>query len=117
MKFRNAISHTDDSRAQRSDSKKVRKTCHKAFVDRCHQLHDIARMHPGALKGLLLVVGKPLEILLRAAERDRIAQGPRGSDVIDHLVLRHAQEILIVELQILLLSERDLYQILYVTDC
>ena len=50
LKLRHAVADTYDSRAQLSDSKKVRKSGHKAFVDRRHQLHDIAWMYTGTLE-------------------------------------------------------------------
>ena len=116
LKLRHTVAHAYDTGTQFPDSKEVSQTGHKPLVNGRHQLEHIPGLQSGAFERFLLVVSQSLKVLLRAAESHRIPHGTRCGDVIDHLILGDAKEILVEYLQVFLLRERDLHQILDMAD-
>ena len=95
LQFRNTVANTDDAGAHSTNTEPIGQTCHKALVDGCHQLQDIPFMQPGAFKGLMLIVRQALQVGFRTAEQRWISERSGGSDIIDDVLFRDAQEIII----------------------
>ena len=115
LKFRDTVADADDAGAQLADSQKIGETRHETFVNGGHQLHDVARAYASTHETLFLVICKPLQVFLRATKGDRVAQGAGGGYVVHNFFLWAAQEIVVIELQVALLSKRNLLQVLNCT--
>ena len=113
LEFRNAVTNADDAGTQFPDAKEVGQAGHKALVQRYHKLDDASGTYARALKTLLLIVGKPLEILFRAPEGDGVSHSAGCGDIVNHLLPGHAEEFLVEQLKVLFLRERYLLEILY----
>ena len=61
----------------------------------------------------MFVVRQALQVCLGTAEQNRIAQCAGGSDIIDYILTRDAQKIIVIPLQISLFGERQALQVGY----
>lgn len=111
LQFGNTVSNADDARSQSADAEKISQSGHKAFVHRCHELEDVSRTQSGAGKRFLLVKRQTLQVLIGTAEGDRVSQCARRRYIVNDAFLRTAKEIIVIELQVLLLRERQTLQI------
>ena len=100
LQFGDTVPDTNDTRAQLAYAEEVCQSGHKSLVDGCHQLEDVARLGTGTLKGDLLVVSQSLEVGIRHGKRHRVAKRPRRGDVVDDLMLRHADKVFVIRLKV-----------------
>ena len=112
LQFGDAVADTYHRGAHLADAEEVGQTGHEALVHGGHELHDVAGFETGALEAFLLVVGQALQVFLRAAEGDGVAQGAAGGYVVYDFLARAAEEVVVEELQVFLLGEGNLYQVL-----
>ena len=116
LQFRDAVAHADNAGAQLADAQEIGQARHETLVDGRHQLQDVARAQTGTGKGFLLVESESLQVFLGTGEGDRLTERPRRGYVIDNLFPGAAQEVPVVQLQVLLLRERKTGQVFQITD-
>ncbi len=107
LKLGNTVAHPDDGSAKPTDTEEIGQAGHKTLVDGGHQLQDVTGPETGTSKALGLVKGQPLQVFLRAAESDGVAKRATGRDVVNNLLPRHTKEVVVEELQVFLLRERN----------
>ena len=112
LQFRDAVAHADNAGAQLPDAQKIGQAGHKALVNGGHELDNVPGFYTGAGKALFFVIGKPLQVFLRAAKGNRVSQCSGSGHIVHHLGLGAAQEFLVKKLQILLFRKGDLLQVL-----
>ena len=112
LEFGDTITHPDDACAKATDSHPVSQTSHEAFVDGGHQLENVTLAQSGASERLVFVVSKALQVFLRTPEHNRIAQRTGSGDIVDDILTRHTEEVVVEALQIRFLSERQALQII-----
>ncbi len=105
LQFGHAVANTYYARAQGTYAKKIGQARHETLVQRGHQLHYVAWTDACTCKRLLLVVGQTIQVTIGATKGDGVAQRAGGGDVVYYLLCRHAEEVTVVELQVLLLGK------------
>ena len=116
LQFRDSVADTYHPHSELPEAKPVGKSGHEPLVDGAHELKGVARLQSGTIEGLGLIPGQPLEVLVSAAECNRIPEGAGCGDIVYHFITRAAQEILTVKLEVLFLRKGDLDQVFKMPD-
>ena len=106
-----AVAHANDRGAHLAETEKIGEAGHETLVEGGHKLHYVARAQARTLKRLLLVVGQALQVLLGAGKGNGVAKGAGGCDIVDNLVLRAAEEVVVEKLEVFLLGEGNLHKV------
>ena len=64
----------------------------------------------------VLIESQTLQVFFGTTKGDGVAQGARSGDIIDDLVLRTAQKLVVEKLKVLFLGERYFHQIFNMLD-
>src|SRR5512138_3910142 len=111
LQFRHPVADADDAGTELSYPEEISQPGHKPPVDGGHELVGVVFAAVGYGKGDAFVIGQAVEVAVGHGKCNRVAQGAGRGDIIDDLNSRHTNESVILLLQVVFGSRRDVYQV------
>ena len=112
MAFQRVESVADDGAAEQDDARRIGEAGDEATVERAGDEGDVLRVHAGGFEADGVVVSKAMDVIERIDDFARTARRAAGEDDVGNVALRDGNEIFIAFMDIMLGSQREVFQII-----